>query len=59
MQGEFTVKYASGETIVKKAGESYIGVPNTWHTAMNMSAEKTILVGTVLGIEGEAPTINK
>ena len=59
LQGEFTVKYASGETIVKKAGESYIGVPNAWHTAMNMSAEKTILVGTVLGIEGEAPTINK
>lgn len=59
LQGEFTVKYASGETIVRKAGESYIGVPNSWHTAMNSSPEKTILVGSVLGIEGKPPTINK
>lgn len=59
LQGEFTVEYSDGRKVVTKAGESYIGEPNTWHTAKNESNEKTILVGSVMGMVGKPPTINK
>ena len=59
LQGEFTVEDEMGNKVVKKAGETYIGTPNIWHTAKNESKEKTILVGTVLGVVGKPATINK
>lgn len=59
LQGEFSVEYADGRKVVKKAGESYIGAPNKWHTARNESKEKTILVGAVMGEVGKPPTINQ
>ena len=43
LQGEFTVEDEMGNKLVKKAGETYIGAPNVWHTAKNESKEKTIL----------------
>ena len=59
LQGEFTVEDENGNTVVKKAGETYIGTPNVWHTARNDSKEKTILVGSVMGVVGKPATINK
>lgn len=59
LQGEFTVEDEKGNKIVKKAGETYIGAPNVWHTARNESKEKTILVGSVMGVVGKPVTINK
>jgi quercetin dioxygenase-like cupin family protein len=59
LQGEFTVEDEMGNKVVKKAGETYIGTPNVWHTAKNESKEKTILVGSVLGVVGMPATINK
>ena len=59
LQGEFTVEDEMGNKVVKKAGETYIGTPNVWHTAKNESKEKTVLVGSVLGVVGKPATINK
>jgi len=59
LQGEFTVEDEMGNKVVKNAGETYIGTPNIWHTAKNESKEKTILVGSVLGVVGKPATINK
>ena len=59
LQGEFTVEDEKGNKIVKKAGETYIGKPNVWHTASNQSKETTILIGSIMGVVGKPATINK
>tara|TARA_Y100001954_G_C15677726_1_gene536086 strand:+ start:199 stop:1029 length:831 start_codon:yes stop_codon:yes gene_type:complete len=60
IKGEFTVDHPDiGKTIIKKAGEVFVGTPNVWHQAKNNSAEETVLIGTIMGIKGKPTTINK
>ena len=58
-QGELTVEFENGETLVTKAGESYVSTPDLWHKSSNQGTEDLIGHLVVLGTDQVEYTIPK
>ena len=58
-QGELTVEFEAGETLVTKAGGSYVSTPNLWHKSSNKGTEDLIFHLVYMGTDQVEHTVPK